>query len=518
MPAGFVIWQCAIYVLRTWHINDANVPPRSRRESPPPVTPVILWFRNDLRLSDNRALAAAVATGQPIIPLYILDDETPGPWRMGGASRWWLDKSLAALGAGLAQCGAPLALRRGPARAVLLDVAAKTGASAIYFSRAYEPWAQALEQDLKTACDAAGIALKRFSGALLREPEDIRTQGGQPFKVYTPFWRALSAGFVPSKATAAPAHLAAPDKMPKSNTLASWGLHPKRPDWSGGMGKMWHPGEAGAQARLQDFLQSGLKDYAGNRNRPDLPATSRLSPHLHFGEISPAQCWRAASSAAAQQPSADRGLETFLKEVVWREFSYTLLVQRPDLPEMPFRPEFAHFPWRDDKAHLKAWQHGQTGYPIVDAGMRELWASGTMHNRVRMIAASFLIKHLLIPWQTGEAWFWDTLVDADLASNAASWQWVAGSGADAAPYFRIFNPILQGQKFDPDGAYVRRWVTELSSMPSQWIHAPWEAPDSVLTAAGVALGKTYPQPIVDHAAARARALQAYVRVKQAVEK
>ena len=482
------------------------------------MPPVIVWFRNDLRLSDNRALAAAAATGAPVIPLYILDDEAPGKWRLGGASRWWLDKSLASLAASLAERGAPLILRRGAAVPELMRLAFETKASAIYFSRAYEPWAAALELDLKTAAASAGVALKRYGGALLREPEEIRTQGGQPFKVYTPFWRALSAGFAPTKAVAAPDILSVPEKLPKSDKLASWGLHPKRPDWSGEMAKAWQPGEAGAAARLKAFLGGGLKDYAENRNRPDLPGTSRLSPHLHFGDISPAQCWRAASAAAAHKPGADKGLETFLKEIVWREFSYTLLVQRPDLPDVPFRPEFAAFPWAPDAERLKAWQRGKTGYPIVDAGMRELWATGTMHNRVRMIAASFLIKDLMIPWQQGEAWFWDTLVDADLASNAASWQWVAGSGADAAPYFRIFNPVTQGQKFDSSGSYVRRWVTELSSLPDEYIHAPWEAPALVLQAAGVALGINYPLPLVDHAAARTRALQAYEHVKLSAQK
>jgi deoxyribodipyrimidine photo-lyase len=432
---------------------------------------------------------------------------------MGGASRWWLDKSLAGLAESLAQRGAPLILRRGTSIPEIMGVLVECRATAIYFSRAYEPWAQALDLELKAACDSAGIALKRFGGALLREPEVVRTQGGQPFKVYTPFWRALSQGLTPAEMPPAPRVIASPEKLPKSLTLSDLDLHPRRPDWSGVMAKVWRPGEAGAVQRLHGFLKTGLKDYAENRNRPDIEGTSRLSPHLHFGEISPAQCWHAAVNTAAGEGGAGKGLETFLKELVWREFSYTLLMQRPDLPDVPFRPEFAHFPWRHDDRNFKAWTKGQTGFPIVDAGMRELWATGTMHNRIRMISASFLIKDLMIPWQQGETWFWDTLVDADLASNAASWQWVAGSGADAAPYFRIFNPVTQGQKFDPHGAYVRRWVPELKDLPGNFMHAPWEAPAPALALAGVVLGQSYPHRIVDHAVARTRALEAYGQVK-----
>jgi deoxyribodipyrimidine photo-lyase len=295
-------------------------------------------------------------------------------------------------------------------------------------------------------------------------------------------------------------------------------LHPSKPDWSGGFSQCWEPGEAGAQKKFKAFLQSALATYADDRNRPDKPGTSRLSPHLHFGEITPAQCVAAATHAAQSQQGADKGLETFIREIIWREFSNTLLFYWPDLPEQPFRKDFAAFPWRKDDALLKKWQRGLTGYPIVDAGMRELWHTGYMHNRVRMITASFLIKHLLIPWQEGETWFWDTLVDADLANNAASWQWVAGSGADAAPYFRIFNPVTQGEKFDSGGTYVRRWVPELRNLPADHIHAPWDAPAMILQSSGVVLGKSYPRPIVDHAMARTRALRSYEAVKAAAKK
>lgn len=468
-------------------------------------------------MGDNRALAAAIASGSPIVAVYILDDETPAAWKMGGASRWWLNKSLASLSQSLEQRGNRLILRRGPAALELSHLVAETRASAVFCSRTYEPWAQALEQNLKRALDSAGVALKRYSGALLKEPEDLRTQAGEPFKVYSPFWRALAARYDAQKTLPAPDKIPAPAKFPTSDTLDSLALHPRRPDWSHGLAETWIPGEAGAHDRLSHFMASTVKDYAALRNRPDKPGTSRLSPHLHFGEISPAMCWQAARDAGHRRSGSDNGVETFLKELVWREFSYTLLVQRPDLPEVPFRPEFALFPWRRDARKLKAWQRGQTGYPIVDAGMRELWQTGSMHNRVRMITASFLIKHLLLPWQQGEAWFWDTLVDADLASNAASWQWVAGSGADAAPYFRIFNPVLQGTKFDPDGTYVRRFVPELAKLAAPDIHAPWEASDLVLKSADVVLGKTYPKPIVDHKTAREQALGAYDDVKMSAQ-
>ena len=480
--------------------------------------PIILWFRNDLRLGDHRALTAAVKTGAPIILLYVLDDETPGQWRMGGASRWWLHHSLAALAKDVAKKGNTLILRRGSAREELPKIAAGCGAAAVYFSRCYEPSAVALEADLKALLEERGIVCKRFSGALLREPEDIRTKAGDVFKVYTPFWRALSSEFTVGKPLAAPAAIPLPSKLPKSDALASLALLPRKLDWPAGLAVEWTPGEAGANARLNTFFESAMKDYAEARNRPDLPGTSRLSPHLHFGEITPALCWYRASQAAAHSPGSDKGHETFLKEIVWREFAHTLLFYWPNLPEAPFRPAFSSFPWSENAEHLNAWQRGQTGYPIVDAGMRELWTTGYMHNRVRMITASFLIKDLLVPWQRGEEWFWDTLVDADLANNAAGWQWVAGCGADAAPYFRIFNPVTQGEKFDPNGDYVRAWIPEISKLPTEHIHAPWDAPADELARAGVVLGKTYPQPIIDHAAARARALAAFARVKSSEQK
>lgn len=481
-------------------------------------SPVIVWFRSDLRLGDHKALHAAVANGAPVIPLYILDDVTPGAWKLGGASRWWLHMSLAALGEQLEAAGSKLVLAQGDTREVLAKLIKSTGASGVYFTRGYERYSVALEQDLKAALDAAGVAFKRYGGSLLREPEEIRTKTGDVYKVYTPFWRALSDGFTVAAPKPAPKTIPAPASWPKGLALSALALLPKKPDWAGGMRETWTPGEAGALARLDAFLKRALQNYTEDRNRPDVEGTSRLSPHLHFGEITPAMCWFKAQAAAARMTGSDKGLETFLKELVWREFSYTLLFNWPNLPEEPFKPEFARFPWAQNAGHLRAWQKGQTGYPIVDAGMRELWHTGYMHNRVRMIVASFLIKDLLVPWQEGEAWFWDTLVDADLASNAASWQWVAGSGADAAPYFRIFNPVTQGAKFDPNGDYVRRYVPEIAKLPNDYLHAPWTAPRDVLRAAGVTLGETYPAQIVDHAAARDAALAAYERIKTGAAK
>ena len=474
--------------------------------------PVIVWFRNDLRLADHPALSAAVATGASVLPVYIHDPDAAGTWTPGEASLWWLHQSLVQLSLTLNNLGAPLILRRGKTEDILADLAAQSGARAVYFSRAYEPWARAQEVSIKSRF-ANELELKRFAGALLREPEDVRTKSGEPFKVYSPFWRALTALGAPPAPLAAPNNIKPVTKKLSSDRLDDWKLLPTKPDWAGGFRETWQPGEGGAHARLAAFLKSSLAGYAETRNLPAVEGTSRLSPHLHFGEISPRVCWHRATLAKEKVKAGDTALETFLKELVWREFSYHLLVHWPDLPDKPFRPEFAGFPWKESKANLKAWQRGRTGYPIVDAGMRQLWHTGWMHNRVRMIVASFLIKHLLIPWQSGEAWFWDTLVDADLASNAASWQWVAGSGADAAPYFRIFNPITQGEKFDAKAAYVRRWVPEIANLPDDVIHAPWTASAEVLKKAGVTLGRDYPRPIVDHAEARQRALEGYAAMR-----
>jgi deoxyribodipyrimidine photo-lyase len=476
---------------------------------------VLMWFRNDLRLSDNPALHAAAMSGAPVVPVYILDDDAPGDWRPGGASRWWLDGSLAALGRSLEAIGSRLILARGPTREILTRLARETGARTVYCSRGYEPWASALETQLKADLDTVDVTLKRHRGVLLFEPENLRTQQGGPFQVYTPFARAAFADGETGIILPGPAKLPAPPRWPPSDELAAWRLKPSKPDWAAGLRAAWQPGETAARNRLKAFLADGLAHYHEDRNRPDLGATSRLSPHLHHGEISVRQCWQSARTAVEAKPASARGAEVFLKELLWREFSHHLLVHNPSLPDVPCREPFARFPWTANRAHLECWQRGETGYPIVDAGMRQLWVTGWMHNRVRMIAASFLVKHLLQPWQAGEAWFWDTLVDADLAANAASWQWVTGSGVDAAPYFRIFNPIKQAEKFDPTGTYVRTWCPELSRLPAPEIHSPWTAPADMLASAGVELGRTYPQPIVDHMAARARALAAFESAKAA---
>jgi deoxyribodipyrimidine photo-lyase len=465
----------------------------------------IVWFRQDLRLADNPALHAAVGHGA-VIPLYILDDDTPGAWKAGAASRWWLHQSLAALANDLAKRGSRLILRRGRASKVLPAVVAESAAAAVHWNRQYEPWAIARDTALKEALKAKGVRVESTNATLLKEPWEVKTGAGGPFKVFTPFWRAASARVEVEELFPAPRKLAPPPSWPASDRLADWNLCPSKPNWAEGFEPLWTPGEAGAQRRLARFLDDGLARYAGGRDRPDQDNTSRLSPHLHFGEIGPRQIWRALQTAK-RDASAERNAERFLAEIGWREFSYHLLYHVPTLPERNFRPDFDAFPWESDKRALKAWTKGLTGYPIVDAGMRELWATGTMHNRVRMIAASFLIKHLMIDWRKGAAWFWDTLVDADLANNSASWQWVAGSGADAAPYFRIFNPVLQGEKFDPDGTYVKRWVPELERCDARFIHRPWQAPG--------AKPSGYPAPIIDHGKARTRALAAFKALNRA---
>ena len=476
--------------------------------------PVLLWFRQDLRLADNPALCAAMASGQPVLPVYILDDETPGAWRTGGAARWWLHHSLAALSRDLDALGVPLVLRRGDSRQIIADLVSETGAAAVYWNRCYEPFARKRDETIKAALKQDGVAARSFNSALLHEPWTVENKAGEPFRVYSAFWRACLAKGEPETPLPAPEALeSAP--APKGDRLADWALLPTAPNWARRFEAAWTPGEAGARDRLTGFLDAAVNRYKAERDRPDIEATSRLSPHLHFGELGPRQIWHATRAAMAAHDLNEASAEKFLSEVGWREFAHHLLYHNDTLPDHPLRPEFADFPWHENGDALAAWQRGRTGFPIVDAGMRELWATGWMHNRVRMIVASFLVKDLLIPWQEGEAWFWDTLVDADLANNAASWQWVAGCGADAAPYFRIFNPVLQGEKFDPDGAYVRQWVPELAKMPASHIHKPWLAPDEVMRQAGVTLGKSYPKPIVDHGTARDRALDAFSRIKKA---
>ncbi len=471
----------------------------------PDTSPVIVWFRQDLRLADNPALQAAIGTGRPIIPVYILDDATPGNWRLGGAARWWLHHSLAALSKEFEGLGGWIVLRQGEAAKVLGALVDETEAAAVYWNRCYEPFAIARDTALKSALSVKGCEVESFNGSLLFEPWQIETKAGGFYKVYTRYWQAIRALPDPSPPTRAPDKVRFAKAMPSSDTLDSLALLPTNPDWAGGLRDMWEVGEDAAIQRLDDFLSERIDGYKQGRDIPAEPATSNLSPYLHIGNISPRQIWAKTLDRVGWTAAS----EIFLKEIVWREFAYHVLYHLPSLPDEPMYGKFAAFPWEEDVSALAAWQQGRTGYPMVDAGMRELWQTGQMHNRVRMIAASFLVKHLLQPWQHGEMWFWDTLVDADLAANAFNWQWVAGCGADAAPYFRIFNPITQGTKFDPDGTYVRKYVPEIAGLPDKYLFQPWEAPEDVLEAAGVILDETYPRPIIGHKQGRERALAAF---------
>ena len=475
------------------------------------TAPVLIWFRHDLRLADHPARAAAIASGGRVLPVFVLDPEAAGPRAPGGAGRWWLKRSLASLSADLAAKGAPLLLARGRAEIVVPAIAAAIGATAIHAGRAAEPWARAQSRRVHEALEAAGRTLTLHTTTLLREPHGFGSGSGKPYAVYTPFAKAMLAAGEPGDPLPAPARIIGAELPAGGESLDDLDLYPisGQPDWAAGFDGTWQPGEAGAAARIRRFMAGPLAAYDAQRNLPGIEGSSGLSPHLRWGEVSARQVWHAARAAAKGS-----GVETFLKEILWREFAYHLLWHRPEMPERNLRAEFDAFPWAEDAKLLRAWQKGRTGYPVVDAGMRQLWATGWMHNRVRMIVASFLVKHLLQPWQDGEAWFWDTLVDADLASNTASWQWVAGCGTDAAPYFRVFNPVLQGEKFDPDGAYVRRYVPELAKLPAAFIHKPWEAPPAILAASGVRLGATYPRPIVDPAEGRARALAAFATLKR----
>jgi deoxyribodipyrimidine photo-lyase len=479
--------------------------------------PCIVWFRDDLRLSDHPALHAASKTGAPVICLYVLDEQSealraPNARPLGGAARWWLAQSLRALQKSLVSVGSSLVLRKGPAAEIIAALAHQTRAGAVFWNEIAQAPHQTVADQLGAALKEIGVASQSFPGDLLVPPANIRNNETRGLRVFTAFWRRVLASGDPPKALPAPATLC-PGPGFASDALESWRLEPSQPDWAGGLLANWAPGEVSGQERLQEFLRSGVAGYATQRDRPYRNGTSRLSPHLRFGEISSRQVWHAARFAAAERPALSGDIGKFLSELGWREFCRHLLFDVPDLAERNLQPSFGAFPWRHDYGARLAWQRGQTGYPIVDAGMRELWCSGVMPNRVRMLVASFLVKHLLIDWREGEKWFWDTLVDADPGSNPANWQWVAGSGADAAPYFRVFNPILQGEKFDPDGAYIRRWLPEIAQLPSSVIHRPWSATPLELKAAGVELGQTYPEPIIDHKKSRERALKAYATVR-----
>ncbi|MEO9970808.1 MAG: deoxyribodipyrimidine photo-lyase [Hyphomonadaceae bacterium] len=477
------------------------------------MQPTIIWFRNDLRLTDNPAIAEGVKTDAPLILLYILEPQTGASRALGGASRVWLHHSLESLATDIKALGGELLLRSGESTDIIPQLIKETNASKVIWNRRYGLNEREADAALKTKLTDGGTDVKTFNGSLLTEPWTLKTGAGGHYRVFTPYWKQVQANYI------CPDHLPAPTKLETvrapSESLENWALLPKSPDWATGFADVWTPGENGARTRLSGFLDRPIGNYKDHRNRPDLSeGTSGLSPHLHFGEISPVQIWRASMARMAADPSLEAGGRTFLSEIAWREFSYVLLYHHPDLATENYNKSFEHMPWREDAANYKSWCNGQTGYPIVDAGMRQLWQTGWMHNRVRMIVASFLTKHLLLPWQLGEAWFWDTLVDADPAANAASWQWTAGSGADAAPYFRVFNPITQGAKFDETGDYVRKFCPELAELPLKYLHAPWDADPITLLAAGVSLGETYPSPIVDHKVGRERALEAYALLKQ----
>ncbi|MBI2786475.1 MAG: deoxyribodipyrimidine photo-lyase [Legionella longbeachae] len=468
------------------------------------MTIALVWFRHDLRLNDNPAFIEASSHHQFVIPLYIYDKKNSV---LGGAQDWWLHHSLTSLNHSLMQLGLKLILRKGDPFEIILDLVKKISVSAVYWNRCYEPAAILRDKKIKATLLEGGIEVQSFNGSLLHEPWTIRNKNGDYFKVFTPYWKHCKQilNIQPARCLE---HSPSAIEV-QSDVLGDWSLLPTI-KWAAQFSKYWTPGETGAQYKLHEFIEHHLNGYKKNRDFPIKNATSRLSPHLHFGEISPWTILRTIELAKLD-PNCDLSSEEhFLSELGWREFSVYLLYHFPNLPYDNFRREFDAFPWQNDEQLLSCWQKGLTGYPIIDAGMRELWATGYMHNRVRMIAASFLTKGLLIDWRLGADWFLDTLVDADLANNSASWQWVAGCGADAAPYFRIFNPVLQSQKFDPDGSYIRHWVPELSQVESQSIHAPWES----INSAQIYLNTNYPRPIINHHEARTTALSYYNQLKR----
>lgn len=476
-----------------------------------PQKTALVWFRQDLRLSDNPALLHAVEQGYAVTPVFILDDGAADEWARGGASRWWLHQSLTALNASL---DGHMVFRKGDAAQIIPQLIRECGAQAVFWNRCYEPWRIARDKDIKQSLIDDGVVVDTFNASLLWEPWTTLKDDGTPYKVFTPYYRKKCLTIEPPAPRAAPEAIEFGAPAACNAGLDALGLMPDI-EWYTDMAAFWQPGEAGAHERLAAFLEDGLKGYKEDRNRPDMENVSRLSPFLHNGEISPREVWHNAKAYAEVNGTPSSDIDHFCSELGWREFSYYLLYHFPDITWENLQKKFDAFPWDDNKSEeLERWQRGQTGIPIVDAGMRQLYQTGWMHNRVRMIVASLLVKNLLIHWHQGEEWFWDTLVDADLASNSASWQWVAGSGADAAPYFRIFNPLTQGEKFDPRGDYVRKYVPELKDMPQEFIHKPWEAGPLILQAAGVKLGDNYPMPIVDLKESRQRALKALESTKQ----
>ncbi|NND00434.1 MAG: deoxyribodipyrimidine photo-lyase [Gammaproteobacteria bacterium] len=468
----------------------------------------IHWFRQDLRLADNPAFAAACSKGR-VLPVYILDDSNAGELAPGAASNWWLHESLTALNQSL---DGKLAVFKGDPADILADLVERLDIRAVYWNRCYEPWQVSRDKRIKSDLVERDIAAASYNGSLLWEPWDVLKKDDTPYKVFTPFYKnGCLAAKPPRTPLAEPGEINIVGESASDLSIDQLGLMPEI-TWYKKLAEHWSIGEQGAQQRLQEFVEDDMQGYRDGRDFPAMQNVSRLSPHLHFGEISPNQAWHAASE---QSDSAD--CQHFLRELGWREFSHNLLYYFPDLPDKNLQSKFDHFPWQENDAHLQSWQKGQTGHPLIDAGMRELWQTGYMHNRIRMVVGSFLVKNLLLDWRNGERWFWDCLLDADLANNSAGWQWIAGCGADAAPYFRVFNPVLQGKKFDQDGEYTRRFVPELKDLPDKYLFSPWEAPDEVLQEAGVELGQTYPEPIVDLKESRQQALQAYQDMKDAAD-
>jgi deoxyribodipyrimidine photo-lyase len=474
----------------------------------------IVWFRRDLRLADNPALTDAVARGS-VLPVYIDDYDSENPWSASAAYRWWTHYSLDSLQKSLAAMGSRLIIRKGTALKVLKSLITETGANAVVWNRGYEPAGIVRDTAIKEALRSQGVEAISHKGALLLEPHEVANKQGTPYLVYTPFWRGCYSGLEVPAPLPAPSRMSGPSGWPKGIVVVSLKMLPKIP-WDSTMRTEWVPGESAGQTRLSHFSEGPVLDYSSQRDIPSVDGTSALSPYLAHGEMSPRQVWHAVLVAQGKWASGARpeGVEVYFKEIVWREFAYHLLYHFPQTTDKPLKEAYARFPWRSDPLQLKAWQHGRTGYPLVDAGMRQLWATGWMHNRVRMVVGSFLVKHLLLPWQDGARWFFDTLIDADLASNSMGWQWTAGSGADAAPYFRIFHPVTQGERFDPEGTYIRKWVPELKNLAAPHVHRPWEAPSHILSRAGVAIGTDYPKPIVDHDMARKRALAALASLKE----
>lgn len=468
----------------------------------------IHWFRQDLRLADNPAFRAAASRG-PVLPIFILDDVNSGEHRLGSASRWWLHHSLQSLNRSL---DSKLVLFSGDPIEILKALAAQYSVGAIYWNRCYEPWRIERDKKIKDCFQSTGIETTSFNGSLLWEPWQVLKDDGSPYKVFTPFYRrGCLARSAPELPEPAPEKVELVSRVPDSGAVGSiehLNLLPNIP-WDKQLEPHWNIGEPGAHKKLNEFIAREIANYKKGRNFPAENAVSGLSPHIHFGELSPHQVWY-----AAKRLPANDNLDCFQSEMGWREFSYSLLYHFPEFPRKNLQPKFDRFPWQSNPNFLKAWQRGLTGYPLIDAGMRELWQTGYMHNRIRMVVGSFLVKNLLIHWHEGEKWFWDCLVDADLANNSAGWQWIAGCGADAAPYFRIFNPITQGEKFDPEGQYTRRFVPELQNIPNKYLFRPWEAPAEVLSEAGIRIGDNYPAPIVDVKASRQKALEAFASIKQ----